>query len=253
MLSKIDVARAFRNLRVDAVDAFKFGIQWKGRYYLDVAVAFSWIHGSASFQMASDAILYMVRQENCSIFAYIDDFIVVASQEDAMRQFVKFSELFKELGLPMNPDKICPPTSTLTCLGITIDLDNNSLSIEKSKVEEIYVECLQVKSKANLTRRKFQSLLGKLIYLHKCLKPARIFINRILALFRENPNSSNIKLTAESFMDIDWFLTFIHHFSGSVKIFKPDIEKARSLHFDACLNFQPNITHLEMVNILIAL
>ena len=27
MLSKIDVARAFRNLRVDPVDAFKFGIQ----------------------------------------------------------------------------------------------------------------------------------------------------------------------------------------------------------------------------------
>ena len=100
-----------------------------------------------------------------------------------MRHFVKLSELFKELGLPMNPDKICPPTRTITCLGITIDLDNNSFSIEKSKVEEIYAECLQVKSKTNLTRRKFQSLLGKLIYLHKCIKCARILINRILALF----------------------------------------------------------------------
>ena len=88
MLSKIDVARAFRNLRVDPVNAFKFGIQWKGKYYLDVAVAFGWVHGSASFQMASDAILNMMRQEDCSIFAYIDDFIMVASQEDAMCHFV---------------------------------------------------------------------------------------------------------------------------------------------------------------------
>ena len=40
MVSKIDVARAFRNLRVDPVDTFKFGIRWKGKYYLDVAVAF---------------------------------------------------------------------------------------------------------------------------------------------------------------------------------------------------------------------
>ena len=94
--------------------------------------------------------------------------------------------------------------------------------------------CL-LKSETILTRRKFQSLLEKMIYLHKCIKPTRIFINRILALSRENPNSRNIKLTAELFMDIDWFLTFIHHFSGSVKIFKTDIEKATSLHIDAYL------------------
>ena len=74
-------------------------------------------------------------------------------------------------------------------------------------------------------------------------------------------------------MDIDLFLTFIPRCSGSATIFKPDIEKTTSLHIDACLtgvggvsndrvytapvptfiDFQPNITHLEMVNILIAL
>ena len=40
MLAKIDVARAFRNLRVNPVDAFKFGINWNNEYYLDVALAF---------------------------------------------------------------------------------------------------------------------------------------------------------------------------------------------------------------------
>ena len=65
MLAKIDVARAFRNLRVDPVDAFKFGISWQGRYYLDVALTFGWTHGSAAFQMTSDAILYIMREENC--------------------------------------------------------------------------------------------------------------------------------------------------------------------------------------------
>ena len=73
MLSKIDVARAFRNLKVDPFD-----------------LAFGWIHGSSSFQMTSEAIL-----------VYIDDFIMVASH-------VKLPDLFKELGLPMNPDKMCP-------------------------------------------------------------------------------------------------------------------------------------------------
>ena len=273
MLTKIDVARAFRNLRVDPVDAFKFYIHWKNKFYLDVAVAFGWVHVSASFQMMSNAILYMMKNENSSIFTYIDDFIIVAHQSDAMRQFVKFSELFHELGLAMNLDKVCPPTRTLTCLGITIDLDNNSLSIEKSKLKEIYTKCIQVRSKSTLTRRKFQSLLEKLIYLHKVIKPARIFVNRILSLFRDSRNSKKIKLTTEFFMDIDWFLTFIPKFSGSAKIFKPNIEKAASLRIDACLtgvggiwndrvyaalvptfvNFEPTITHLKTVNILVAL
>ena len=89
MLAKIDVARAFRNLRVDPADAFKFGIHWNNKFYLDIVVAFGWVHGSASFQMTSDTILYMMANENSSIFVYIDDFVIVAPQDDAMHQFTK--------------------------------------------------------------------------------------------------------------------------------------------------------------------
>ena len=138
MLAKIDVARAFRNLRLDPVDAFKFGIKWRDKYFLDVALAFGWVHGSVSFQMTSDAILYMMRNQNCKIFAYIDDFVIVSQENDAKRHFQALFDLFTELGLPMNQNKIFPPTRVLTCLGITIDLDQNSISIEKSKMEEIY-------------------------------------------------------------------------------------------------------------------
>ena len=71
MFAKIDVAWVFGNLRVDPVGAFKFGIQWKEKFYLDIVVASHWVHGSASFQMTSDAILYMMREEYCSLFVCI--------------------------------------------------------------------------------------------------------------------------------------------------------------------------------------
>ena len=273
LLAKIDISRAFRNLRVDPADAVKFGIKWKGRYYLDRAVAFGWVHGSGAFQMASDAVTHIMSQDNCHTFAYIDDFILVAEENDAHRHFNKLSEIFDELGLPMNTDKCCPPTRLLTCLGITFDLDNNSLYIEKSKLEEIYAECMAVRSKSTLSRRQFQSLLGKLIYLHKCVVPARIFINRMLDLFRNNSHTKRIKLTDEFFKDIDWFITFLPGFSGETKIFKNNIRNSSTLHIDACLtgvggvwdnkvyaapipqfeNFTPTITHLEMLNVLIAI
>ena len=56
LLSKIDVARSFRNLCVDPAGAFKFDIRWQGHYYLGLVVMFAWIHGSLAFQMASDTI-----------------------------------------------------------------------------------------------------------------------------------------------------------------------------------------------------
>ena len=108
LLSKIDIARAFRNLRIDPVDAFRFGIHWDGQFFLDVVAAFGWIHGTASFQMASDAILYMMRNETSSLFAYIDDFIMISPEDDAEHHFQKLFDLFAHLGLPTNPDKVTP-------------------------------------------------------------------------------------------------------------------------------------------------
>ena len=56
LLYKIDVARAFRNIKIDLVDAVKLGIYWKGQYFLDLSVAFGWAHGSAAFQRLSDQL-----------------------------------------------------------------------------------------------------------------------------------------------------------------------------------------------------
>ena len=58
LMYKIDVARAFRNLRVDPVDVVKFGIHWDNHFYLDQSIAFGWTHGRAAFQMVSGAVMH---------------------------------------------------------------------------------------------------------------------------------------------------------------------------------------------------
>ena len=60
-LAKIDVACAFINLRVDPADSLKFGIFWKGNYYIDIALAVGWVHCSA-FQRTSDAIVFLMKK-----------------------------------------------------------------------------------------------------------------------------------------------------------------------------------------------
>ena len=199
LLSKIDVSRAFRNLRVDPADAIKF-IKWKDHYYLDLEVAFGWIHGFSSFQLVADVIRYIMNQKGFQVFAYIDDFILVNPKHKAREAFDTLYNLLTELGLPMNEDKTVPPSSKLTYLGINIDIPNNTLSIDSDKVQAIHDVCANMITKKFITERQMQSLLGKLLYLHKCVKPARIFVNCILCFlgivqvkeFQLQMNSSRI-------------------------------------------------------------
>ena len=51
-----------------------------------------------------------------------------------------------------------------------------------------------------------QSLLGKLLNLHKCVKPALLFVNRILASFRQNTHRNQFPTSVEMKPDIHWSL-----------------------------------------------
>ena len=134
-------------------------------------------------------------------------------------------------------------------------------------------ECHKVRAKKVISKRALQSIVGKLLYIHKCVKPARIFVNRILALLRENFDKKQIKLTTSFYRDIDWFLAFLPKFNG-VTYMSPLIGPEHDhLYLDACLTGlgglwrdrvyashlqimageHLNITQLEMLNIVIAL
>ena len=270
---KVDVARAFRNLRVDPADSLKFGISWRGAYYVEVGIAFGWTHGSSSFQILSGAIVYIMRKEGIQLRCYIDDYVVVVPKSKAHTAFQRLCDLLNELGLPINGNKLTPPTKCLTYLGIEFNIESNTMSISKDKLEAIYTECVEVSTKTSLSKHKYQSLLGKLLYMQKCMKPARVFINRLLAVFRNSSHLRTIHLSDEFHKDIQWFLTFLPSYNGISYIYKPKMDKGQSLYLDAsltgmgavwrnrvyatpihnCGDLNLKIVHLEMLNIIIAL
>ena len=115
-LIKIDVSHAFRNLRVDPRDGLKFGLKWGDSYFIGGAIAFGWVHGSASFQLASDAVRFIMKKKGFDVFAYIDDFIIVSPKHKAHLAFHALHDLLLELGLPINPAKCEPPQKSLYVL-----------------------------------------------------------------------------------------------------------------------------------------
>ena len=207
------------------------------------------------------------------VLAYIDDYIIIAPPETAKQAFEELHQLLNDLGLPINQKKVGAPCRALTCLGICVNLDNNTLSIDETKLQSILDECQKFVSKKHTTKKALQCLLGKLIYVHKCVKPERLFINRMLTLLRKNAHRNKITLDRDFCKDLNWFLTFLPQFNGITCINKTVIPEDHTLHVDASLTglggvwsnrvyaspiiqltyFDLKIVHLEMLNILLPL
>ena len=147
------------------------------------------------------------------------------------------------------------------------------VSIPEEKQEEILNKCIEILKCKTVTKRKFQSLIGSLMYVHKYVRPTRFFTNRLLQALRE-ASGTFIQLSPEIYKDITWFINFLPRFNGTATYVYDKVVNAHTITIDASLErvggvwgkevysasvhhmtdrVQLGIVHLEMVNILIAL
>ena len=112
-----------------------------------------------------------------------------------------------------------------------INIPEASLSIDQEQLMAIHKKYFHVANKRYLSKKTFQSLLGKL-HMHTCVVPARTFNNRMLELFRKK----KIHLSTSFFQDVEWFKKFLPHFNGTTIFRKPYIPESESA--PRCLSFK---------------
>ena len=265
----MDVSRAFRHLNVDPMDYDLLGVNG-GDTYIDTRIPFGSRHGSQFFQRASDAVRHIMRQRDVSIINYIDDFLGYGTPSIAKRSYDALLDVMTQLGIAINEKKLVPPTTKAICLGILIDTVEGTVAIPPEKLKDIRHMVHEWKGKQFCTKRQLQSLLGTLLYIHKCVKPARCFLNRMLETLRNASNPARITLLDDFHRDLGWFDQFLPHYNG-VSMYAHKMARS-TIELDACLtglggrweNFvyhlplprgfrNLDIVHLEMVNIVLAL
>ena len=270
MLYKIDLSRAFRHVKIDPKDYNLLGLQFSNEIFYDSCLPFGFKHGSAIFQRISDSIRYIMNSLGFTVTNYIDDIIGHSVISQASESFQTLFKILTELGFDISQKKIVTPCTRVTCLGVDIDTENFTVSIPNSKVTEILHICNTWCSKKVCTKRELQSLLGKLLYITKCVKSSRFFLNRMLEVLRNSHRKEKIQLTAEFHRDLNWFVNFIPKFNGIAFFVHQNIQY--EIELDACLqglgarcanqvyaieiplNFENmGIVHLEMINILVAI
>ena len=150
------------------------------------------------------------------------------------------------------------------------DTVNRSISIPDNKLQEICQTCNAWSDKTIVIKNELQSLLGLLLYITKCVRLARYFLNHMLQLLRDSHNDKNICLTAEFFKDLKWFQVFLTSYNGITFYHQSPLHKRICL--DASLEGlggcydnsvyalriprgykDYNIAHLQILNVVVAL
>jgi hypothetical protein len=206
---------------VDPFDIKYLCLFWQGAYYVDTTMLFGYRHGTQACVRVTDAIRHILS--GVFILNYIDDIISIVSDSEADIHFKITLSLLNNLGFIINSSKTLrhvAPTSVATCLGIVFHIDLGVLQIPSIKLQEVLSLCKHYFSKKFITKNQLQALIGSIIFLHKAIKPARTFVNSILALLRKMGDATKIAIDEGTKQDLQWFIACAHTVNGSVKIYK---------------------------------
>ena len=233
---KVDISRTFRNVRIDTGDAIHLGIKWKDKYYIDQNLAFGAVHGTAIFERITDFVRFLMAKKGFQIHNYIDDLYGGCHEDDADVAFNSLLDILNNLGLPVNPAKVFSPTNRLAIMGIIVYVESRRFSIEQEKLDEISPECVSAFLATRLSKRDLQSLLGKLLYISRCIKNSCAFLNRMLQTLRDHHDVEHIYPVEGFCIDVLWFLKYLNSSNGVIRFCKGPV--AYIAHVE------PTLTHI---------
>ena len=199
----------FRNVRIDPADAIHLGIKWNNQYFVDRNLAFGAVHGT-------DLIRFLMAKHGFKVHNCIDDIYAVCHKDSAHEAFETLKEILHNIGLPLNHKKVFSPCATLDIMGIVVNIESCTFSITEEKITEISKNCIELFLRDRFTRRELQSLLGKLLYVSRCVAGSCRFLNRMLHTLRLNHANREIFPDNDFRLDLLWFLKFLRVFNGVV-------------------------------------
>ena len=269
LVYKVDVSRAFCHVRLDLREYDLLGLKWGDVTYVDTCIPFRIHHGTQIFQLISDAVHHVMREIGFKIINYVNDFIGVATPDVACHSFDALCQPMHDLGLDISHKKLVAPCTVAVCLGVEINTVTSTIAIPAPKLKQIQNMVREWTVKKFCSKRQLQVLLGNLLYIHKCFKPSRIFVNRMLELLCQNYDAPLISITQEFKRDLRWFCNFLGQYNGTSYFDHKSTDFVVEL--DACLvglggryknlvyhlpvvkqYANLSIVHLEMINILVA-
>ena len=239
-LAKVDLKAAYRSVAIHPQDYALTGIKWKfsgedkESYLIDKRLPFGARQGCNIFHRLSQSVKRMMQRMGYNnIVCYLDDFFIA---EDSFEKCQEVQQvlilLLGNLGFYVSWNKVLGPCKKLTFLGIVIDTENCSLSLDAEKLEKLKYKLEKFRLRKRAKKRQLQSLVGILNWACQAVRGGRFFLRRILDVMNSLKQANHkAKLSQEFMKDVHWWLTFLDTFNGVVYYRVAD---KLVVHTDAC-------------------
>ena len=178
-------------------------------------------------------IRHMMHQRDFLMVDYIVDYVKMGVPSVAWASYNALIELMGELGFTICEKKLVSPSTQVTCLGILIDMVKSTLAIPPEKLHDINQAVRHWLHKDVASKCQLQSILDLLLYVHKCVKPVCVSLNRMLDLLRSSPGRQKILLAPEYKRGLRWFAKFLPTRNGISLYDHKQVDI--TLELDACL------------------
>lgn len=231
---KRDLSRFFLQIPMDPAEYHRVCFIWRGLFFFFVGLAFGLRHSGLQGQKMTDCVSWIHRRKGLETDAeemfytvnYCDDFGGVEDDEArAIESFDHMKWLLDDLGLQEATKKSEAPSKQMTFLGVLFDSSNMTMRVPPDKLAEVKDEIGKWVKKTTITKQNLQSLLGKLFWVARVIRFARVFMGRLLAQLRTMSGEAErykVKLTNESRKDLLWWQRYLDHFNGIQMIIDED-------------------------------
>ena len=150
----------------------------------------------------------MMCEKGFPVINYIDNYISIGVPNVAWASYEALLQLMAQLGFTVSDKKLVSPSICVTCLGVMIDTVTGTIAIPPEKVNAINDVVRHWLDKDITSKCQLQSILGLLLYVQKCLRPAMIFLT-------ECWNSSDLlmgvkkrpQMVCKVFANLQWCVT----------------------------------------------
>ena len=236
LMCKLDIQHAYRLLPVRPDQWYHLCYYWEGNYYVDLVLPFGLRSSGAIFNIFAKLVRWILQHHYLirDITNYSDDFFAVLGKimSSAHRQLDTIISAFHDLSIPLAIDKIEGPTTFIIYLGIAINSAAMTMEIPEDKYQDSMTLLANWNNRRTSTKRQLKSLIGKLGFVSKVVRPGRMFLRRLIDLSTTvKLLHHHVTLNQESRKDIQWWLDFLPQWTATSMIPPSKTIKSSDMQF----------------------
>ena len=242
LLAKLDLKDAYRIVPVHPDDRPLLGMRWRESLYVDTVLPFGLRSAPKIFSALADGMIWIMHLQGVDpSIHYLDDFLLFGppASSACAESLATALSVCDRLGVPIAGGKTEGPATSLTFLGIQIDMRAMQLSLPREKLHDLKGRLNHWMQSGELStprrsgkKRDLLSLIGVLQHAATVVKPGRTFVRSLIdASTTVKSLEHYIHLNAHARADVMWWHLFSQSWNGTSLL--PSAEPTQVTYSDA--------------------